>query len=105
MIDIWSIKPANLAIKVIAAVLVLGDRVVMMPPSLDQHLSLLERVEYLTVEQFVTKLCSAMPKVLQTSGTVRPLARPTSASRSLPMICSGVCRFRGILTSSQTVQA
>ena len=24
-------------------------------------------------------------------------------SRSLPMICSGVCRFRGILTSSQTL--
>ena len=27
-----------------------------MPPSLDQHLSLLERVEYLTVEQLVSEL-------------------------------------------------
>ena len=31
--------------------------------------------------------------------TVWPPASPTSASRSLLMICSGVCRFRGILTS------
>ena len=30
--------------------------------------------------------------------------RLISASRSLPIICSGVCRFRGILTSSPSAQ-
>ena len=36
----------------------------------------------------------------QAEFTDLPRARPTSASRSAVMICSGVCRFLPILTSS-----
>ena len=64
-----------------------------------------ESIRDLAVEQLVSELCSATPKVRHTSGTVRPLERPTSASRSLPIICSRVCHLRGILTSVQTAQA
>src|SRR3954462_12439297 len=37
-----------------------------------------------------------MPRALQISGTAIPLASSASASRSLRMICSGVCRMRFI---------
>ena len=44
--------------------------------------------------------CSVMPSSRLISFTDLPRARPTSASRSAVMICSGVCRFLPILTSS-----
>ena len=45
-------------------------------------------------------VCSVMPSSRLISFTDLPRARPTSASRSAVMICSGVCRFLPILTSS-----
>ncbi len=43
---------------------------------------------------------SLTPNCLQTSGIETPLASCASASRSLRMICSGVCRFRFISRES-----
>ena len=47
-----------------------------------------------------TYVCSVMPSSRLISFTDLPRARPTSTSRSAVMICSGVCRFLPILTSS-----
>ena len=73
--------------------------VVVPAPSLDEHLSLLERVEDLAVEQLVSELCSDMPIRRQISPTVIPWLKRTSASRRWPMICSTEKRLFAIYLS------
>ena len=81
-----------------------ANPVVVQTPSLDQHLGFLEAVEDLSIEQLVPKLCSVTPRERQTFPTVWPCAKATSASRSFPMICSTVCFFFAIPSSSKAVQ-
>ena len=73
-------------------------------PLFDQHLSLLQRVEDLAVKKLVPELCSEMPRRRHTSPVLCPCESRTSASRSFPIICSGVYLFRLILSSSFKVQ-
>ena len=67
-----------------------SDRIVVLSLALDEHLCLLECEEGFAVEQSVSKLCSEIPSERQTSLTVWPWDRPTSASRSRLMIGSGL---------------
>ena len=62
-------------------------------PLLDQHLGLLERVEYLAIQQLVAELCSVTPIARTASATALPCAASTSTWRSLATISSGVCVF------------
>jgi hypothetical protein len=72
------------------------DRVVVLAPSLDQHLRLAQAVEDLTIEQLVPELTSLTPSALTTSATLLPWPSSTSASRSLAMISSARKPLRGM---------
>ena len=72
------------------------DGVVVLAPSLDDDLGLLERGEDLSVEQLVPELTSVTPMERIASATDRPCAVSTSTCRSFATISSAVCRFLDI---------
>jgi hypothetical protein len=76
-----------------------ADRVVLSPPVLDKDLGLLQRKEYLPIQQFIFKLCSEILRFRQISPTFIPYAKATSASLSIPISFSVLKSFRLMLTS------
>src|SRR5918998_201056 len=70
--------------------------VVVVLPSANDHLGLLEAVEDLQLQALVPELCSEMAASLQASATLLPWASCTSIWRNVAMICSGVNLFFGM---------
>src|SRR5918998_2428722 len=73
------------------------DRVVVAPPALDHNFGLLQGVEDLPIQQFVSEPTSVTPIERIASATGVPCATRTSTWRSLATISSGVCRFLRIV--------
>src|ERR671912_2193980 len=69
------------------------DRVVVAPPALDHNFGLLQGVEDLPIQQFVSEPTSVTPIERTASATGVPCATRTSTWRSLETISSGLCLF------------
>src|ERR1035437_504669 len=72
------------------------DCVEVAPPTFDDDLGLTQRVEYFTIEQFISQATSLTPIWRMTSAMSCPCDIKTSACRSFPTITSGLCFFFGI---------
>ena len=69
---------------------------IVIAPSPNDHLSLLEAIEELQLQALIPELCSEMAASLQASAMLLPWASCTSIWRSLAMIYSGVNLFFGM---------
>jgi hypothetical protein len=78
-----------------------ADCVVVLAPLFDHDLCLSQRVEDLTVEEFIAQLVSVTPNTRATSAPVCPCASNTSAWRSFATISSAECLFRDIISLLQ----
>src|SRR5215213_8954805 len=67
--------------------------VVVLSPALDHNFGLPQRVENLSIQQFVSQPTSVTPIERIASATLRPCQTSTSTWRSLATISSGLCLF------------
>src|SRR5674476_225226 len=72
------------------------DCVEVAPPTFDDDLGLTQRVEYFTIEQFISQATSLTPIWRMTSAMSCPCDIKTSACRSFATISSSLCFFFGI---------
>src|SRR5918997_7058448 len=70
--------------------------IVVVLPSAEDHLGLLEAVEDLQLQALVPELCSEMAASLQASAMLLPWASCTSIWRSLAITCSELNLFFGM---------
>ena len=76
-----------------------SDRVVVLPPLLDDDLSFFQTVEDLSIEQLIAQLCCDIPASRQAIAVGLPCAIDTSIWRSSVTICSALNLFFGMTGS------
>src|SRR5450631_175956 len=76
-----------------------SDRVVVLPPFLDDDLCFLQAVEDFAVQQLIAQFCCDIPASRQATGVGLPCAIDTSIWRSSVTICSAPNLFFGITGS------
>src|SRR5450755_711304 len=76
-----------------------SDRVVVLPPFLDDDLRFLQAIEDFAVQQLIAKFCCDIPASRQATGVGLPCAIDTSIWRSSITICSAPNLFFGMTGS------
>ena len=76
-----------------------SDRVVVLPPFLDDDLCFLQAVEDFAVQQLIAQFCCDIPASRQATGVGLPCAIDTSIWRSSVTICSALNLFFGMTSS------